>query len=71
MTNIFDVVKEAKKQVKMMNTSLKQKPDEKLIKGYNEAMKDYKETGNEQCLQAANFIKKEIDRQKLKLEEKP
>jgi len=56
------------KELKKLEKHLKKRPDEKLIKGYKEAMKDYKDTGNEQCKYAADIIKKEIDTRGLKIE---
>ena len=50
------------KELKKLENYLKNRPDDKLIKGYKDAMKDYEETGNEQCKVAADVIKKEIDR---------
>jgi len=49
-----------KKELKMMQNMLKDKPDEKLINGYNRAMEEYKKTGDEQHRNAALFIKKEL-----------
>jgi len=54
-----------KKQLKDMEKHLKTRPDEKLISGYKNAMKDYEETGNDHCKLAAECIKKEIDRRGL------
>lgn len=56
------------KEMKKLENHLKGKPDEKLIKGYKQAMKDYKDTGNEECKAAADIIKKEIDTRGLKVE---
>jgi len=58
-----------KKAMKDMEEHLKTRPDDKIINGYKNAMKDYKETGNEQCKIAADVIKKEIDRRGLKVED--
>lgn len=55
------------KETKKLEKHLKGKPDEKLIKGYKEAIKDYENTGDEQCKIAADIIKKEIDKRGLKL----
>jgi len=68
MAGIFDMLKEAKETINNMNATLEEKPDEKLIKGYKDAMKDYKDTGNEHCLRAAEIIKKEIDRRGISVE---
>jgi len=57
-----------KKELKKMQNDLKNKPDEKLINGYKEAMKDYKETKDEQCKIAADLIKAEIYRRGLMIE---
>jgi len=58
-----------KKIMEKMMGDLKKKPDEKLINGYKQAMKDYEDTGNEQCKVAGEIIKKEIDRRGLKIED--
>lgn len=51
--------------MKKLEKHLMGKPDEKLIKGYKEAMNDYRTTGNEECKLAADVIKKEIERRGL------
>jgi len=56
------------KEMKKMKKHLMKRPDEKLINGYKNAMKDYEETENEQCKIAADMIKQEIDRRGLKIE---
>ena len=61
---MFDV----EEQMKKLEKHLKKRPDHKLINGYKNAMKDYKETDNEQCKVAADIIKKEIDKRGLKIE---
>ena len=58
-----------KKILNKMVKDLSKKPDENLIRGYKKAMKDYKETGNEQCLRAAEFIKIELDKRNIEVEE--
>lgn len=57
-----------KKEIKKMEKHLRTKTDEKLIKGYKEAIKDHEVTGNEQCMMAAGLIKKELDRRGLDYE---
>ena len=57
-----------RKEMEKMEKMLKEKPDEKLIDGYNRAMKTYDRTGDEQHKRAADMIKKEIKRRKLKVE---
>ena len=66
MTALLD---KAKEELNMLFVHLKERPDEKLIKGYKEAMKDYKETGNIKCKFSAQIIKQEIDRRGLKIDE--
>ena len=56
-----------KKEVKKLEKHLSKKEDEKLIKGYKNAMYDYEQTGNEHCKLAADIIKKEIDKRGLKV----
>ena len=63
----FSMFPNIEKEMKKMEKHLKSKPDEKLIKGYKEAMSDYNQTGNEQCKVAADIIKKEIDRRGLEI----
>ena len=58
-----------KKILNKMVKDLSKKPDENLIRGYKNAMKDYKETGDEQCLRAAEFIKIELDKRNIEVEE--
>jgi len=55
-------------EITKMKEHLKTRPDEKLINGYKQAMKDYEETGNEQCKYAGEHIKAEIDRRGIKIE---
>jgi len=50
-----------KKELKLMQKMLKDKPDDNLINGYKKAMKQYDETGDEQHKNAALFIKEELD----------
>lgn len=57
-----------KNVLKKLMGNLKEKPNEKLISGYKQAMKDYKETDDIKCKCAADLIKKEIDRRKLEVE---
>ena len=56
------------KEMKKLEKHLMSRPDDKLIKGYKEAMTDYQTTGNEECKVAADIIKKEIERRGLKIE---
>ncbi len=51
-----------------LNTDLQDKPDEKLIKGYKNANKDYIETGNYQCKVARDLIGSELKRRGIDLE---
>jgi hypothetical protein len=55
------------KEMKKLEKHLRKRPDEKLIRGYATAMKDYDVTGDEECKIAADIIKKEIDRRGLKI----
>jgi len=59
---------DVKKVLADMNAHLQSRPDEKLIAGYQKAMKDYEETENPQAKIAADMIKKEIDRRGLDIE---
>lgn len=52
-----------------MSKYLKSRPDEKIINGYKNAMKDYENTGDEKRKIAANIIKQELDRRGLKIDE--
>ena len=56
------------KNLKKMNNHLKGKPDEKLIKGYREAKKDF-ESGVKGAEQAMLIIKEELDRRGIEVEE--
>jgi len=62
-------LKKAMKAVQKMNDDLIGISDNKLIEGYKKAMDDYKKTGNENIRDAAEIIKKEIDRRNLYCEE--
>lgn len=55
-------------EVNKMQEHLKSKPDEKLINGYKEAMKDYEETGRIECKLAGDCIKAEIDRRGIEID---
>ena len=66
---LIDKVNEMKRALKQMNADLSEKPDDKLIDGYKKAMKDYKDTGNKQCLVASELIKKELDKRGIKVED--
>jgi len=57
-----------KKELKKMQKHLEGKPDGKLIDGYRRAMKAYENTGDIQHKHAADFIKKELDRRKIKVD---
>jgi len=57
-----------KKTIKKLNAHLISRPDDKIIAGYQKAMKDYEESGNQQAKIAADLIKKEIDRRGLDVE---
>jgi hypothetical protein len=59
--------KEAMDKVKTMYSDLQHISDEKLIVGYKNAMKDYKEKKDEKIKAAADVIKVEIDRRGLKI----
>jgi len=61
----MDDVKEA---IDTMKRHLANRPDEKLIKGYQRAMKDYEETGDEKIKSAADAIKQEIDKRGLSVD---
>jgi len=61
---MFDL---AQIKINQMRKHLESRPDEKLINGYKKAMEDYKETNDENCLVAANEIKREIDKRGLDL----
>lgn len=63
---MFDILK-VKKELKMMEKHLISKSDEKLIRGYKDAMRDSLTPGNEQSAVVAEIIKVEIDRRCLKL----
>jgi len=62
-------VKNLRKSLKFMFKYLSKKPDENLIEGYKKAMEDYKESNNEQHLRAAEFIKLELDKRGIKVED--
>jgi len=62
-------VKDLRKALKRMMGDLSKKPDENLIRGYKNAMKDYKETKDEKCLRAAEFIKIELDKRGIEVED--
>ena len=64
---MFDILK-LKKELKKADKHLRSKSDEKLIGGYNQAVKDREETGNQQLTFVIAMIKKEIDRRGLKVE---
>lgn len=55
--------------VNEMNKYLMSRPDEKIISGYRNAMKDYENTGDEKQKIAANIIKQELDRRGIKIDE--
>ena len=61
-------LKDVKKKLLEMNMHLQSRPDEKLINGYKQAMKDYEETGKEDYKIAGDLIKNEIERRGLKIE---
>jgi len=69
MKNIMKELKKVKKEVNMMSAFLKEAPDEKLIKGYHDAMRDYKETNNENCKHAAQAIKLELDDRGIEIDD--
>ena len=52
----------AKATLRQLNTDLQDKPDEKLIKGYKDANRDYLETNNYQCKIARDLIGSELKR---------
>lgn len=56
------------KEMKRLEKHLRSKSDEKIIRGYIEAMNDYKITGNIDCKNAAHIIKNEMDRRGIKIE---
>ena len=56
------------KKIKTMYNDLKNISDEKLIEGYKKAMKDYEEKKDEKIKVAAEVLKKELDRRRLKVE---
>jgi hypothetical protein len=60
-------LKEVIKKVKTMYNDLEGVSDEKLINGYNKAMKDYEEKKDEKIKVAVDVIKTEIDRRGLKI----
>jgi len=64
---MFDILK-VKKELKIMEKHLASKSDERLIKGYRDVMRDFKETGNEQLLAVSSIIKNELDKRGLKYE---
>jgi len=56
-------------ELNKMQEHLKTRPDDKLIDGYKNAMKDYEETGRIECKLAGDCIKAEIDRRGIKVEQ--
>jgi len=64
---MFDILK-VKKELKTMEKHLASKSDEKLIKGYHDAVRDFDTTGNEQCMAVASIIKNELDKRGLTYE---
>jgi len=56
-------------ELNKMQEHLKTRPDDKLINGYKNAMKDYEETGRIECKLAGYCIKAEIDRRGIKVEQ--
>ena len=57
-----------RKELKNMQNMLKGKPDKNLIEGYEKAMEQYKETGEEQHKHAAMFIKSELKKRGIEME---
>ena len=66
---IMKEIRKVRKEVDMMRVFLKDAPDEKLIKGYHDAMRDYKETNNENCKHAAQAIKLELDERGIEVDD--
>jgi len=61
-------IDKAKTKLMQLNTDLQDKPDDKLIKGYKNANKDYIETNNYQCKVARDLIGNELKRRGIDLD---
>ena len=67
--SFFGEISKMKKVVNELNYHLSTTKDEKLIEGYKSAIQDYKRSGNEEILRAAEIIKKELEKRGIEVED--